>query len=191
MALKPKISKEKLEGLIDALQKNPNDKVRLLGEVGIVSISASGASTAAVAAIAGVKSVFGLSFAAQIFGWAPALLLTGPSLPLLIGCASGLGLLAYALARLVRGGGSAEGHKAALLEKYRLQVKEVEAAEQSASITDADRTQFIISLRELINADAIPIASAFRMIEMVEAGRMPLSQAIAMSKACMETKPTK
>jgi hypothetical protein len=191
VALKPKISKEKLEGLINALQKNPNDKVRLLGDVGIVSISASGAPLASVAAIAGVKSIFGMSFAAQIFGWAPALLLTGLPLTLLIGFASVFGLLGYSLAQMVRNGGAAEGHKAALLEQYRLQVKEVEAAEQSASITDADRTQFIISLRELINADAIPIASAFRMIEMVEAGRMPLSQAIAMSKACMETKPPK
>jgi len=99
-----------------------------------------------------------------------------------------MGLLAYALARVVRGGGAVEGQKAALLEKYRLQAKDIEAAEQSSSITDADRTQFIISLRELIEADAIPVDSAFRMIEMVEAGRIPLSQAMAMSKACMTSK---
>jgi hypothetical protein len=189
MAPLPKVSKERLLRLIDELKNNPNDKIRVLGEVGIVSISASGAPLASVAAIAGVKSVFGLSVAAQFFGWMPALFLTGLSLTLLIGFVSGLGLLGYALANMVRSGGVAEGHKAALLEKYRIQVKDIEAAHQSTSITDADRTHFIISLRELVNADAIPIASAFRMIEMVEAGRMPISQAIAMSKACMETKP--
>ena len=188
MAPKPKVSKEQLLELIDRLQENPNDKLGVLGQVGIVSISASGAPLASVAAIAGVKSAFGLSVAAQFFGWLPAIFLTGPPLALLIGCASGLGLLAYALTRVVRGGGAVEGQKAALLEKYRLQAKDIEAAEQSSSITDVDRTQFIISLRELIDADAIPVDSAFRMIEMVEAGRIPLSQAMAMSKACMTSK---
>ena len=188
MAPLPKVSKERLLALIDELREKPNDKFRVLGEVGIVSVTATGAPVASVAAIAGVKSVFGLSAAAQLFGWMPTLLLTGPSLPVVIACASVLGLLAYALTRLVHGGGVAEGHKAALLEKYRIQVKDIEATEQAASVTDIDRTQFILSLRELIDADAIPIASAFRMIEMVEAGRMPLSQAVSMTKASLETK---
>ena len=40
----------------------------------------------------------------------------------------------------------------------------------------------------IIDADAIPIDSAFRMIELVEAGRMPLSQAVSLTKDCLETK---
>lgn len=186
MARKPKVSKDRLLLLIDELEAKPDDKIRILGDVGIVSISALGAPLASVAAITGVKSVFGLSVAAKIFGWMPALLLTGPPLALIIGCVSGLGLFAYAFAWLVRSGGSAEGLKVALLEKYRIQVKDIEAAEKATAITDDDRMKFITLLRELINADAIPIASAFRMIEMVETGRMPLSQAIVMSKACMQ-----
>ena len=188
MAPLPKLTKERLISLIEELQKRPHDKVRILGEAGMVTSSQFLAPTAAVAAMAGVKSVFGLSVAAKFFGWMPVVLLTGPPLALLIACASGLGLLAYALARLVRGGGVAEADKVALLEKYRIQVMVIEAKEQATSISDTDRTQFILSLRELIDADAIPIASAFRMIEMVETGRMPLSQAVTMSKACLETK---
>lgn len=183
----PKVSKGRLLALIDELRERPNDKLRVLGQVGIVSVTMTGPPVASVAAIAGVKSVFGLSVAAHLFGWMPALLIAGPSLPLIIACASGLGLLAYAFTRLIHGGGVAEGRKAELLEKYKDQVKDIEAKEQAASVTDVDRTQFILSLRELINADAIPIASAFRMIEMVEAGRMPLSQAVSMTKACLET----
>jgi len=67
MAPKPKVSKEQLLDLIDRLQENPNDKLGVLGQVGIVSISVSGAPLASVAAIAGVKSAFGLSVAAQFF----------------------------------------------------------------------------------------------------------------------------
>ena len=188
MAPLPKVSKQRLLELVDELQERPNDKLRVLGQVGIVSVTATSAPVASVAAIAGVKSVFGLSAAAHLFGWMPALLITGPSLPLIIACASGLGLFAYAFTRLIHGGGVAEGHKAALLEKYRIQVKDIDAEKRAALVTDVDRTQFVLSLRELIDADAIPIGSAFRMIEMVEAGRMPLSDAVSMSKACLETK---
>ncbi len=188
MAPLPKLTKEELRYLIDELEKNPNDKIRVLGQMGIVSVTATGAPAASVAVIAGVKSVFGLSAAAHLFGWMPALFLTGAALPWVIACASGLGLIAYAFTRLIHGGGAAEGHKAALLEKYRIQIKDIDAEKRAALVTDVDRTQFILSLRELIDADAVPIGSAFRMIEMVETGRLPLSDAVSMSKACMKPK---
>ncbi len=184
----PKLSKDRLLALIDELKERPNDKFRILGQVGIVSVAAIGPPVASVAAIAGVKSVFGLSAAAHLFGWMPALFLTAPTLPWVIACASVFGLFAYAFTRLIHGGGVAEGRKAELLGMYAVQVKDIEAKEQADSVTDMDRTTFILSLRDLINDDAIPIASAFRMIELVEAGRMPLSQAVSMTKACLETK---
>jgi hypothetical protein len=184
----PKVSKDTLLKLIEGLEKRPNDKLRVLGDAGIVILPMSGASAASVATIVCIKSVFGLSAAAQLFGWMSALSIAGPSMALILACASSLGLLAYAITRLIHGGGMAEGRKAELLEKYSDQVKAIEAKEQAASVTDVDRTQFILSLREIVDADAIPIGSAFRMIEMVEAGRMPLSQAVSLTKACLETK---
>jgi hypothetical protein len=187
----PKVSKDTLLKLIDGLKENPSDKLRVLGDVGIVSLAATGGQVASVAAIAGINSVFGLSTAAQLFGWMSVLGLGAPPMAFVLACASGLGLLAYAITRLIHGGGVAEGRKAELLEKYVDQVKAIEAKGQAALVTDVDRTQFILSLREIIDADAIPIDSAFRMIEMVEAGRMPLSQAVSLTKACLETKPLK
>ena len=191
MATLPKVSKERLLTLIDELKEKPNDKGRLLGDVGIVSLAATGAQAASVAAITGIKSVFGLSAAAKLFGWMTVISFTGPSLALLLACASGLGFAAYAITRLIHGGGIAEGRKAELLGKYQEDFSSIEAKEQAASVTDVDRTHFILSLRELIDANAIPIGSAFRMIEMVEAGRMPLSQAVSLTKACLETKRPK
>jgi len=61
----PKPSKERLIVLIDDLENNPNDKFRLLGDVGIASMAATGGPVASVAAIAGVKSIFGLPVAAD------------------------------------------------------------------------------------------------------------------------------
>lgn len=188
MARLTKVSKQTLLGLIDQLKEKPDDKFRILGQAANVAITATGAPLLSVAVITGVKSIFGLSAAAHLFGWMPALLVTGPPLALILACASALGLCAYAFTRLIHGGGMAEGRKAELLEKFRDQVKDIEAKEQAASVTEIDKTEFILSLREIIDADAIPIASAFRMIELVEAGRMPLSQAVSLTKDCLETK---
>jgi len=121
----PKVSKERLLLLIDELEAKPDDIIRILGDVGILAIGVLGAPLASVAAIAGAMSVFSLSVAAQFFGWMPQLLLTGSPLALLISCASGLGLFAYDWVWLARMSGSAEGHKAAFLEKYRIQVHDL------------------------------------------------------------------
>jgi hypothetical protein len=184
----PKVSKQTLLLLIDQLKEKPDDKFRILGQAGVVSVTATGAPLLSAAVITGVKSIFGLSAAAHLFGWMPALLVTGPPLVLILACASALGLCAYAFTRLIHGGGMAEGRKAELLTKFNDQVKDIKAKEQAASETEINKTQFILSLREIIDADAIPIASAFRMIELVEAGRMPLSQAVSLTKNCLETK---
>jgi hypothetical protein len=183
-----KPSKERLIKLIDDLERNPNDKVRLLGEVLVMPLVATGGPAASVTVIVGIKSVFGLSTAVHLFGWMAALSITGPPLTLVLSCASGLGLLAYAITRLIHGGGIAEGRKAELLEKYRDELKAIESKDRALAITDTDRTRFILSLRELIDADAIPQSSAFKMIELVEIGRLPLSQAVSMINDCLETK---
>ena len=189
MAVLPTPSKDRLLKLIDDLEKNPNDRARILGDTGIVAlVAALGPPTASGAAIYGVSSVFGLLAAAHMFGWAAPLGFGGLPLALMIGVVSALGLLAFFITRLIHGSGLAEGRKAELLGKYRDDLKAIEAKEQAASITDEDRTQFILSLRELVEKDAIPIGSAFRLIETVESGRMPLSQAVSMTTACLDAR---
>jgi hypothetical protein len=49
--------------------------------------------------------------------------------------------------------------------------------ERAGNICNLDRTQFILSLRELIKKDVIPPAKAFHLISYVEQGHIPLSQA--------------
>ena len=189
MAALPKPSKKSVLKLIDDLENNPNDRLRILGDTGIVTlVAAVGTSTLSGAAITGVSSVFGLSAAAKIFGWTATLGIGGPAMTVLIGIGSLLVLFAFALTRLIHGGGLAEGRKAELLVSYRQELKTIEANERADSITDEDRTRFILSLRELVKTDAIPVDSAFRMIELVVSGRMLLSQAVSMTKACLETK---
>jgi len=54
-------------------------------------------------------------------------------------------------------------------------------------ITPSDRNQFITSLRELIEKDAIAPKKAFQLIEAVERGAMPISQAYSLVSAILRS----
>jgi hypothetical protein len=86
---------------------------------------------------------------------------------------------------MIHDGGLSEGRKSELLQKYKEDAQNIDAKEKSGDITDKDRTAFIISLRELIDKDAMTPDKAIKLIEQVEQGRIPLSQAFALVQAIL------
>lgn len=178
---KKEVSKKQLLKVIDELTKQPDDKVRLLGDLGIgvvgAGLGAAAAGTVASAAgVTTVASLFGYSFvAATPVGW-------------IVGVAAAGGGLAYGISRLIRNGGMSEGRKRELLQVYQDQLRTVEAKERAAHITSIDRTQFIMSLREIIDKEAISTKKAFHLIEAVESGKMPVSEAYKLVSAILREK---
>ena len=73
-----------------------------------------------------------------------------------MGAAAAGGALAYGVSRLIYDGGLAEGRKAELLQQYRESARSLEAKERANSITEQDKTRFIISTKELIDKDKFP-----------------------------------
>jgi len=179
MSAIPNATKKQLLKIIDDLEKNPRDKIRILGDAGITAIGAGLGAAAAgtLAAAAGVTSIFGVTTAAS---WVGGAFVAATPIGWVLGAAAAAGVAAYGVSRMIRGGGLAEGRKFELLQKYREDAKSIEAKEEAGSILSEDRTQFILSLRELIDKDAIPPETAFKLIEQVEQGRVPLSQAFAL-----------
>jgi hypothetical protein len=104
----------------------------------------------------------------------------------IIGVAAVGGAVAYGVSRMIHDGGLSEGRKRELLQKYKEDAQEIDAKEKSGRITDKDRTGFIISLRELIDKDAIGPDKAVKLIEQVEQGRIPLSQALVLVQAILQ-----
>lgn len=117
MTTNSKATKEQLLKMIDQLQKNPDDKVRLLGDTGITIVGAGLGATAAgtVASAVGATSIFGLTTAASWFGVAAV---SATPVGWVLGIAAVGGLAAYGVSRLVRDGGLAEGRKQELLQQY-------------------------------------------------------------------------
>lgn len=188
MSAIPKATKNQLLKLIDELTKNPQDKGRILGDAGITALGAGlgAAAVGTLAAAAGATSIFGVTTAAS---WLGVTLVAATPVGWIVGGAAVAGAAAYGVSRMIRGGGLAEGRKLELLKKYREEAEGIVAKETAGRVTNEDRTRFICSLRELIDKNVIPPEQAFRLIEQVESGRIPLSLAFSMIQDMVQEKP--
>lgn len=173
------LTKAQLLKLIDDLEKRPQDKGRMLGDVGITAIGAGLGAAAAgtAAAAAGATSIFGVTSAAA---WLGMSVVAATPVGWIVGGAAATGAAAYTVSRLIRNGAMSEGKKAELLQRYREASRHLAAKEAAGTITDSDRTSFIVALRELIAKEVVPPDVAFRFIEQVESGRIPISQAFSL-----------
>lgn len=167
MSAIPKPTKEQLLKAIGDLEKNPDDRVSILGKCGITAFGALGGGT--IVTTMGTTSLFSL------FGY--SLLTISPAGWMIAGGAVLGGAALYGASKLVGSGGLAEGRKLELLKQYREEAKKMEAKERVDSITDKDRSAFIIMLKEVIEKGAISPDEASQLIERVEKGRITLSQA--------------
>lgn len=194
MSVPSKVTKVQLLKLIDDLEKKPEDKGRILGDIGITVVGAGlgVAAAGSVAAAVGATSIFGVTSAAS---WLGLTVVAATPVGWILGGAAAAGVTAYTVSRLIRNGGMSEGKKAELLNRYREEARLVAAKEAADSIADSDRTRFIVALRELISKDVIPPDVAFRFIEQVERGGLPISRAFELisdllSEVDLGAKPT-
>ena len=184
MAKESKATKDQLLKMITELEKNPEDKVRIMGDMGITATGAilGAAAAGTLASAAGATSIFGLSTAAS---WLGVTVVAATPIGWIIGCAALGSAAAYGISRAIHDGGLSEGRKRELLQKYKEDAKRIETKEVAGSITEEDRTKFIISMKEMIDKDAISPDKATQLIEQVEQGRIPLSQALELIQALL------
>jgi hypothetical protein len=189
MSTTPKVTKKQLIKMIDELKKNPNDKVRILGDVGItiIGLGLGAAAAGTVAGVAGATSILGLT---TVAGWLGVTAVAATPIGWTIGSAAAAGVLVYGVSRIIHGGGLSEGRKAQLLQQCQEKANNIEAKERSESITDADRTQFILFMREPIDKNIIYPESAYKLIKFVEQGRIPISQAFSLIYDLLEENST-
>ena len=178
-------TKKQLLTVIDDLEASPSDRVRILGDVGITSVGIGHGAAAAgtVATIAGATAIPVVTTAAS---WLGVTAVAATPVGWVVGAALAGGALAYGVSRLIRDGSLSEGRKRELLQVYRERLQEMQRREQVQEITALDRNRFITSLREVIDKDAISPQRAFQLIDAVERGAMPLSQAYSLVAGLLE-----
>lgn len=172
-------TKEQLLKTIANLEKNPNDRIRILGDGGITILGAGlgGVGSGTVAAALGGKAAIGL------FGWTLA---AATPIGWVVGGVVVGSAAAYVISRLIHGGAISEGRKKELLQHFTEQLKDIKAKESANEITDSDKTNFIVSLRELVDKDVLPPADAAKMIAQVEQGLIPLSEALLLIQSLFQ-----
>jgi len=185
MSAKSKPAKAQLLKMIDKLERNPDDRVRILGDAGITIVGAGLGAAAAgtLASAVGATSIFGLTTAAS---WLGVSVVAATPVGWFIGCAAVAGVAVYRVSRIIHGGGLAEGRKLELLQQYREAANNMEAKERAGSITETDKTEFIVSTRELIEKNVVSPEEVFELIEHVEQGRIPIAQAYLMIQNLLE-----
>jgi len=179
------VTKKQLLKVIDDLEASPSDRVRILGDMGITSvgIGLGAAAAGTVATIAGATAIPVVTTAAS---WLGVTAVAATPVGWVVGAALAGGALAYGVSRLIRDGGLSEGRKRELLQVYKERLQEVQRREQAQEIAAPDRNRFITSLREMIEKDAITPKKAFQLIDAVERGAMPLSQAYSLVAGLLE-----
>jgi len=166
------VNKEQILKAIEQLEKNPNDKLGILADIGIGVVGA-GAAGAAVAAFGGTSILFGL-------------IAVAPPVGLVVGGAA-LGAAALVGAkRIFFDGTFNEGKKAELLQQLKEQLREVETKERASKLGESDKTKFIVSLKEPVRLNLISPKEAQDLMRAVESGQIPIKEAINMVKAIIE-----
>jgi hypothetical protein len=180
-----KVSKKQLLKMIESLQSSPKDRIRILGDVGIgaMGVGLGAAAAGTVASVAGVGAIPVLTSAASLVG---VTAVVATPIGWTLGVAAAGGALVYGVSRLIRSGGLAEGRKAELLLVYQERLLALQSAEQAADMQPGERDEFYRALAEVVEKSAVSAAQAFRMIEAVEGGQMPLSQGYSLLSAILE-----
>lgn len=179
------VTKKQLLKVIEDLEAAPSDRVRILGDVGITSVGLGLGAAAAgtVATLAGATAIPVVTTAAS---WLGVTAVAATPVGWVVGAALAGGAMVYGVSRLIRDGGLSEGRKRELLQVYRDRLLEMQRSEQAQEVNAPDRNRFITSLREVIEKDAISPQKAFQLIDAVERGAIPLSQAYSMVVELLE-----
>jgi hypothetical protein len=166
------LTKEQLLKAIEQLEKNPNDKLGILADIGIGVVGAAGGGAAA--------AFFGATTAPILFGLM-ALPVAAPIGIIVGGVALGAAGLVGAK-KILFDGTFTEGKQAEMLKQLQEQLREVEAKERTSKLGESDKTKFIVSLKEPLRLNLITPEDAEKLIKAVENGQMPLKDAIKIVK---------
>lgn len=180
---KRKMTKEELLEAISRLEKNPHDRARILGEIGIAGVGAvsGGAVAAALGTSAASIPIITALTGATVVVAAPVALVAGASVA---------GALAtYGLVKLALNGAFHEGKRSEIKKRLLELLKEVEAKEKQDGLTAEDRNTFIIFLKEPLKAELITAEQTQIMMTMVENGQMPLHEAYEHLNTLMSEHP--
>ena len=169
-------SKRELLKALRRLEKNPDSKERLFGDIGITALGgALGAAAGGTAATAaGVTSIWGITTAAS---WLGLSVVSATPVGWIAGTAIASSAAVYGISRLIRDGAYTEGKIAELKRDLEDRINEINAKEKASTVSESDLTEFSIFLKKPLEKGLLNSEKASKLIWAVEQGRMEISTA--------------
>jgi hypothetical protein len=180
MMSQKKVSKKELLKAIKQLEKNPHDRAKILGEVGVAGIGAAGAG--AVAAVVGASST-AIPIYTALTG---AALTVAAPVTLVAGAAVAGGLATYGIVKLVSGGAAQEAKRREIKKRLEKQLQDLEVQERQAELTISNKNDFIIFLKTPLEQNLVTAEQAQQLIEVVETGQLSLQEAYQLLKDILD-----
>jgi hypothetical protein len=170
-------TKEQLLRSIEQLERKPNDRGKILGEIGISAIGAVG--------IAGAVATLGTTTASipLITALTGISMVVAAPVTLVAGAAVAGGAAMYGVSKLIQNGAFHEGKRAQLLEDLHQRIYDTEVKERRASVSENDITGFHLFLKEPLRLDLISAKDAHNLMQEVERGHISLSDAYKLVEA--------
>lgn len=168
------ITKEQMISAIEAIQKNPNDKVRILGDISIAGIGVTGGVAAAgtLATIGGATAIPLLTSGASFLGITAV---AATPVGWVIGAAALGGALTYGVSRLIKNGSQVEGQKKEVLVRLKEMLARKIQETDKKDILENNELYNII--KELVKNDILPVDTAQRLIAGIESKSIQLEMA--------------
>lgn len=176
MSNNQKPTKEQLLKTIERLKQNPHDKVGILGDIGITAAGAAGA--------AGIAAFFGATTASIpiITALTGIGMVVAAPITLVAGAAVAGGATLYGISRLIKDGGFHEGKRDEMLREYEEKLRDIEVKERCSEVKKQDLTDFHVFLEDPLKLNLISAEDAYRLIQSVELGQIPLSEAYKLAR---------
>lgn len=171
MSKSKKPSKKDILDAISRLEKNPNSRTKILGEIGVAGMGAAGASALAAVFGAGVAPIPIITALTGV-----GMVVAAP-VALVAGAAVAGGAAAYGLTKLATSGAYYQGKREEIKQKLQDRLKEIETEEQKSKLTEENKNSFIIFLKGPLELDLITAEQAQDLIRLVEKGEMSLEEA--------------
>lgn len=174
MSREKRSKKELLEAI--RKMKEGGDSITFLTDIGVVGVGAVGGTAAALA--------FGGTTATALFGLvaipvaAPLAVVAGGTV---LGGAALLGLK-----RILVDGTAQDGKKAEIVKHLEEQIREIEETERRQKINADDKKRFHIFLEQPIELDLISPEDAQKLMELVETGKIAISDAYKHVKSILD-----
>lgn len=156
---------------LENLKSSPNDKIGVLGELGVtgIGIGTGVAASGTIASAAGASTLLGSSTLGSLLG---GMFVTTTPFGWVVGSAVAAGALAYGATKLVRSGGKADGKKELAISNLKTKISKKQNEAKKSNLNQDKKDRLIEALQYAVYCKKITPEKSDEIMKNVSNGRI-------------------